>query len=266
MNNLVLASSSLEAAALEDARTRLAEAAGTLGTLSHNLLAAAGNPAGAELVEADQGALVNFTERELLPIAAALAAAFPDAAGTPAANNVIAGVAAAHSARLVSTTKFLETQESPVTMIHADGRLQEAAAAFVQQATELVLPALAQDAAVSLAEVLPARAAATGSGNAAADSTNPAEGQVPASGGCACGGHDEPGLSELDTRVIPHAIRHATIFGALEGLNTGKGILLIANHNPLPLLAQLDQRSPGKFAVSYIADGPELWKLSMVRN
>ncbi|MGO2540118.1 DUF2249 domain-containing protein [Specibacter sp. AOP5-B1-6] len=263
MNNLVLASSSLEAAALEDARTRLAEAAGTLGTLSQNLLAAAGNPAGGELAEADQGALVNFAERELLPLAAALAAAFPDT-GTSAADNVIAGVAAAHSARLVSTTRFLETQESPLTMIHADGRLQEAAAAFVEESTELVLPALAQDAAVSLAELLPARAAAA-SGNTAADS-DAAEGQVPASGGCACGGHDEPGLSELDTRVIPHAIRHATIFGALEGLNAGKGILLIANHNPLPLLAQLDQRSPGKFAVSYVEDGPELWKLSMVRN
>lgn len=265
MNNLVLASSSLEAAALEDARTRLAEAAGTLGTLSQNLLAAAGNPAGGELAEADQGALVNFVERELLPLAAALAAAFPDTAGTSAAHNVIAGVAAAHSARLVSTTRFLEAQESPLTMIHADGRLQEAAAAFVEESTELVLPALAQDAAVSLAELLPARAAAA-SGDAAADSNTAAEGEVPASGGCACGGHDEPGLSELDTRVIPHAIRHATIFGALEGLNAGKGILLIANHNPLPLLAQLDQRSPGKFAVSYVEDGPELWKLSMVRN
>lgn len=263
MNNLVLASSSLEAAALEDARTRLAEAAGTLGTLSQNLLTAAGNPAGGELAEADQGALVSFAEQELLPLAAALAGAFPGTAGTPGALSVIAGVAAAHSARLAATTKSLEVQESPVQMVHADGRLQEAAAAFVEQATELVLPALAQNAAVSLAEVLPARAAATGisaSGDAAA------EGQIPASGGCACGGHDEPGLSELDTRVIPHAIRHATIFGALEGLNTGKGILLIANHNPLPLLAQLDQRSPGKFAVSYVEDGPELWKLSMVRN
>ena len=44
------------------------------------------------------------------------------------------------------------------------------------------------------------------------------------------------------------------------------GILLIANHNPLPLLAQLEQRSAGKFAVDYVQNGPELWKLSMVRN
>ncbi|ALE94350.1 hemerythrin [Arthrobacter alpinus] len=93
-----------------------------------------------------------------------------------------------------------------------------------------------------------------------------AVGGGPATGGCACGDHDEPGLSELDTRVIPHAIRHATIFGALEGLTSGRGILLIANHNPLPLLAQLEQRSAGKFAVDYVENGPELWKLSMVRN
>nr|WP_207343475.1 DUF2249 domain-containing protein [Arthrobacter sp. E3] len=140
-------------------------------------------------------------------------------------------------------------------MVHAGGALQEAVTVFVDQASELVLPALAQNPAVTLSELLPVR-------NSAAT----AESAAPAQGGCACGGHDDPGLSELDTRVIPHAIRHATIFGALEGLTTGRGILLVANHNPLPLLAQLEQRAAGKFTVDYVENGPELWKLSMVRN
>lgn len=257
MNNLVLASSSTEAASLEEARIRLAEAAGTLGTLSKNLASAAGNSSGGELVQADQGALVDFAEQELIPLAGALAGAFLDAAASTA-SNVLASVASGHNERLVATTKALEVQESPILAVQAGGQLLEAATAFITQATGLILPALARNPAVSLAGILPKKSTA--------EAAAAGQGQAPASGGCACGGHDEPGLSELDTRVIPHAIRHATIFGALEGLGTGKGILLIANHNPLPLLAQLDQRSPGKFAVAYVEDGPELWKLSMVRN
>lgn len=257
MNNLVLASSPAEAVSLETARTRLAEAAGTLGTLNSNLVASAGNASASELTQSDQGALVDFAEKELIPVTGALAGAFPEHAAN-AESRVLAAVASGHNERIVAAAKALEVQEAPVKMVNAGGRLLEAATAFIAEATELILPALAQNPAVSLAGVLPkpaAAAAATGS-----------ESQVPASGGCACGGHDEPGLAELDTRVIPHAIRHATIFGALEGLNTGKGILLVANHNPLPLLAQLEQRSAGKFAVEYVEDGPELWKLSMIRN
>ena len=59
---------------------------------------------------------------------------------------------------------------------------------------------------------------------------------------CACGEHDGEGFPELDVRLIPHAIRHATIFGALDSLAVGAGLVIIANHNPLPLLAQVQQR------------------------
>lgn len=257
MNNLVLASTSAEAASLEEARTRLAEAAGTLGTLCNNLVAAAGNPAGHELAQADQGALVDFAEQQLIPIAAALAGAFAGATPSPSVN-LLATVAAGHNERVSATTKALEVQELPLQMVLAGGRLLEAATAFIAEATELILPELARNAAVSLADSLPT--------HSTTEAGTVGQSQVPASGGCACGGHDEPGLAELDTRVIPHAIRHATIFGALEGLAAGKGILLIANHKPLPLLTQLEQRSPGKFAVEFLEDGPELWKLSMIRN
>ncbi|MCU6480602.1 uncharacterized protein (DUF2249 family) [Arthrobacter silviterrae] len=251
MNNLVLASSSTEAEALEAAKTRLAEAGGTLGTLALNLLSAVAGQPGGELAGADQTKLVDFAEQELLPVAAAFAAALAGSANS--AEKVLAAVAAGHSARLVDATKSLEVEEAPVKVLYAGARLQEAAAAFLDHATELIVPALAQNPALKLTGILPQR-------------TVDAAAAAPAKGGCACGGHDEPGLSELDTRVIPHAIRHATIFGALEGLSAGKGILLVANHNPLPLLAQLEQRSAGKFTVSYVEDGPETWKLSMVRN
>lgn len=83
-------------------------------------------------------------------------------------------------------------------------------------------------------------------------------------GGCACGSHDDEAL-ELDTRVIPHAIRHATIFGALDALAVGISLDLLANHMPAPLLNQLEQRSPGAFETELIESGPELWRLRLTR-
>ena len=83
-------------------------------------------------------------------------------------------------------------------------------------------------------------------------------------GGCGCGEVDE-GLPELDVREIPHAIRHATVFGALRGLQTGSGMVLVAHHNPLPLLRQIEQLFDGAIDVSYLEEGPEVWKLRMQR-
>lgn len=84
---------------------------------------------------------------------------------------------------------------------------------------------------------------------------------------CACGEHDADGFPELDVRVIPHAIRHATIFGALDSLAVGAGLVIIANHAPLPLLAQVGQRyREGAFGISYLAEGPEEWKVQFLRE
>ncbi|MFD6164034.1 DUF2249 domain-containing protein [Oerskovia sp. NPDC060287] len=83
---------------------------------------------------------------------------------------------------------------------------------------------------------------------------------------CGCGGHDDAGnLPVLDARAVPHAIRHATIFGALDGVAPGAGMVLLAPHDPLPLLAQVDARWPGTFTVDYLERGPETWALAFTR-
>nr|WP_235535507.1 DUF2249 domain-containing protein [Oerskovia sp. Root918] len=88
----------------------------------------------------------------------------------------------------------------------------------------------------------------------------------PAGHSCGCGGHDDAGnLPVLDARAVPHAIRHATIFGALEGVAPGSGMVLLAPHDPLPLLAQVDARWPGTFTVDYLERGPETWALAFTR-
>ena len=85
-------------------------------------------------------------------------------------------------------------------------------------------------------------------------------------GGCGCGHQDgETDLPELDARAIPHAIRHGVIFGALDSLVSGGGMVLVAPHDPLPLLAQLEQRSTGLFSIDYVERGPESWRVRFIR-
>lgn len=82
---------------------------------------------------------------------------------------------------------------------------------------------------------------------------------------CGCGCSDEA-LPELDARAIPHAIRHASIFGAVDSLGSGSALVLIAPHDPLPLLAQMQQRyGADGVSVDYLQRGPEAWKLKLTR-
>lgn len=83
----------------------------------------------------------------------------------------------------------------------------------------------------------------------------------PKSGGCACGGHDTVDLPELNVQLIPHEIRHATIFGALAGIRPGRGLIIQATHDPVPLLRQLDQMQPGVYQVEYLERGPQVWRI-----
>ena len=89
-----------------------------------------------------------------------------------------------------------------------------------------------------------------------------------ASGGqssCGCGCSDE-GVPELDVRQIPHAIRHATVFGALGAIPEGGSMVLVAPHDPKPLLAQIEQREQGSIEVAYLDEGPEAWRLRLTRR
>jgi uncharacterized protein (DUF2249 family) len=82
---------------------------------------------------------------------------------------------------------------------------------------------------------------------------------------CGCGEVDGPGYPELDARAIPHAIRHATVFGALDSIEEGDGLVLVAPHDPLPLLAQVESRYDGAFDFDYRERGPEAWRVVLTR-
>lgn len=80
---------------------------------------------------------------------------------------------------------------------------------------------------------------------------------------CGCGETDA-GAPVLDVRAIPHAIRHATVFGAWSAIPAGGSLVIVAPHDPKPLLAQIAERA-GPVSVSYLDEGPDSWRLQLTR-
>lgn len=80
---------------------------------------------------------------------------------------------------------------------------------------------------------------------------------------CACG--DDHGVPELDARTIPHALRHGAILGSLSRVPQGGAMVLVAPHDPLPLLDEIARVEAGAIDVSYLEKGPEAWRLQLTR-
>jgi uncharacterized protein (DUF2249 family) len=131
----------------------------------------------------------------------------------------------------------------------------------------LSVPLLAGATDVSLSGILSGMHELLGA-TAHDDHVHPAATTQSGCGGhsCSCGELDPDGLPELDARVVPHAIRHATVFGALDAVQPGGGLVLLAPHDPLPLLAQIEQRAPGRYSIDYLERGPETWRLAFIRS
>lgn len=57
----------------------------------------------------------------------------------------------------------------------------------------------------------------------------------------------------FDARGIAKRFRHAAIFGALDALQVGETMRFCNDHDPLPLLAQLQQRYADSVAIRYVS-------------
>lgn len=277
MSVLTLASAPEDATALEGAEAHHARLAGELaGRVKMLLTAVDRDPSAAQKIHAG---LVAFCDRSLLPHAAAEEAAlYPVAHGMPEARLLIESLIGEHR-RLTALVDALRAAPSPAGAA-ADARaLQVLFEEYVAKENGLVLPLLAMTPEVSLAALLADMhhrlANDTGHRGAEKDQDieeghDMQEGQIEETGGCGgvcgCGGAEETAEPELDVREVPHALRHATVFGALDAVPAGTAMVLVAPHDPLPLLAQIEQRSPGVFDVEYLERDPETWRLRLSRR
>ncbi|MEU6548816.1 DUF2249 domain-containing protein [Streptomyces sp. NPDC046915] len=252
MSELTLASDPEDATALQAAEAHHARLAGELaGRVKMLLTAVDRDPSAVENIHAG---LVAFCDRSLLPHAAAEEAVlYPAAHGMPEARLLIESLIGEHRC-LTALVEALRDAAGPAGAA-ADARaVQVLFQEHVAKENGLVLPLLAMTPEVSLAALL-------------ADMHHRLADDPPNTGGCggvcACGGEEETDEPELDVRDVPHALRHATVFGALDAVPEGTAMVLVAPHDPLPLLAQIEQRSPGVFSVEYLERGPEAWRLRL---
>jgi uncharacterized protein (DUF2249 family) len=276
MSMLTLASTPEDATALEGAEAHHARLAGELaGRVKMLLTAVDRDPGAAEKIHAG---LVAFCERALLPHAAAEEAAlYPAARGLPEARLLIESLIGEHRC-LTALVDALRVARVPAEAA-ADARaLQVLFEEHVAKENGLVLPLLAMAPEVSLAGLLTdmhhrltdgTRAGGAAEEHHAEDGHDMRHEQVEVEeadgcgGVCGCGGAEEAAEPELDVREVPHSLRHATVFGALDAVPAGTAMVLVAPHDPLPLLAQIEQRSPGAFSVEYLERGPEAWRLRL---
>ncbi len=262
-----IASSPEDAAAAEAVEQHHAQMAGALATHVGRLLDAASR-ADADAAEEARRALVGWCRRELVPHALAEEQAmYPPARAMAEGRLLVTSMIDEHHV-ITGLVEAVERADDPVAAAASATALRVMFDSHLAKENELVLPLLTSARDVSVAdllggmhELLGEAAHADGHGDATAAADPDAGGHS-----CGCGEVDPAGHPELDARTVPHAIRHATIFGALDAVAPGGGLVLVAPHDPLPLLAQVEDRTPGRFEVSYLERGPEAWRLQFVRH
>ena len=257
--DIVVASTEADLRAVEAIREHHAAMAAALGARVSAVQQAARS---GQDVTAARDAVVAWSRDELLPHAAAEEqTVYAAAAERPEGRLLIEALVADHRVIAGLVDRVADAADA-ITAVGAAASLESLFLAHMAKENEQVLPLLAAEPSVSVSELLGGMHHELG-GLDHADTVSQGAG---CDGSCGCGEQDGAGDVELDARGVPHSIRHATIFGALDSLGAGTALVLVAPHDPVPLLAQLEERSPGAFEVSYLDRGPEAWRLRLLRR
>ena len=259
MDALVIASYQADARAAQAIERHHDQLAATLALKVESLTALA--RADWTIDDGVRADLVDWCSTELVPHALAEETTLYRAVAQRPEGRLLVEAMLAEHQLLIGLVERFRTAPDSVTAAVAAGALLVVFESHLAKENEQVIPLLVGAPDVSVAGLLDGVHELLG----AAQGGHEDEGESGCGGSCTCTEEDDADLPELDARVIPHAIRHATIFGALDAVEPGRGLVLVAPHDPLPMLAQLEKRSPGEFTAYYLEQGPEAWRLSLMR-
>lgn len=71
---------------------------------------------------------------------------------------------------------------------------------------------------------------------------------------------------ELDLRQVPRPERHPLVFATFDRLNVNDSMILVNDHDPMPLHMQMENLRPGQLAWEYIIRGPEIFRIRIRRT
>lgn len=252
MDNLTLASTEADARAVEAVEEHHAALAGALAAQATTLanLARAGREDEAERARVQ---LLAWCREELVPHALAEEGSLYRAAAEQAEARLLVEAMLAQHRAILGLVDALDGAKDASSAAVVAGALRALFEVHLAAENDQILPLLVAAPHVSVAELLGDLHEMVGGESGHAESA------------CGCHEVDPAGWPELDARQVPHKIRHATIFGALDAVGPGAALVLLAPHDPLPLLDQLQARDPGAFTVEYLERGPETWRLLLTR-
>ena len=70
----------------------------------------------------------------------------------------------------------------------------------------------------------------------------------------------------INAPVLPPPIRHQTLFAVFDVLPVAHSVLLVNDHDPKPLIYQLQAEQPDVFTVEYLEAGPQQFSIKVTRN
>jgi uncharacterized protein (DUF2249 family) len=155
----------------------------------------------------------------------------------------------------------LDSVDEPGAAAATAGAVAALTASHLTVESELLLLALAK-AGVDLAAVVADRPELAGGARRRAEVTAPI---VTAPGGTS-GTQPISGTEELDVRALSHQARHGVILGKMQALTDTGALVLINDHDPLPLKYQAEAMWPAQYEWTYLDEGPEEWRVSIART
>jgi uncharacterized protein (DUF2249 family) len=70
----------------------------------------------------------------------------------------------------------------------------------------------------------------------------------------------------IDVRPMPPRERHPRIFGTWEEMSPGESILLVNDHDPVPLYYQFAAEHIGSFRWEYLEQGPDVFRVRITKG
>lgn len=204
-------------------------------------------------------ALANYVAGEVIPHAEAEEATiYRSAAERPELAPLVRAMTNEHGRIRRALTALVAARDG----VAAYGQAQALLALFEAHAAkedDHLVAALAEDESFDLSAAHAALAARTrelaeGRGE---DDPAPAEDKAEAEGDREV---------ELDVRELPHARRHDTIFALLGRLRSGDALVIVNDHDPLPLRYQMQALWPDAFDWEYREAGPRVWRVAIRRR